>query len=551
MRLHSKQIFVFLGLVVGVSGIAFTGFDRSNSSFGRSRTITQLNSIPRCYRFISEDSPENLPASELEPIQSTWCYQDVQTTSGRAQLIFNADSEQVRLEESALVYEEGDFSHGSLAKGEVTVHRSHINFLNPLPVPLRETELNEAEMIAPAKLRKGVSTEQMMSVVNKLNITPARVITRTITEGTIDVQLPDAKLPYGAYWWPHNGLPLSSGADSPLGKYDRYITARTGVDPKSRDWETQYHSLQHVPWGGHCNGWAASSILHKEISEPRWDEKNKMLIRNSDINGMYAEASFCVDWVFYGKRNNAAAGDDPKDVYPDKFHKALIYYIEKLQKPMALDYFSDERVDNNVIGGYTMKITKDTTPQTFLVTTTLKAHNYDLNINDKLGTATPRTFVYQYRLKTDANGEIVSGEWLSANPDFLWVPLAQKKCGRENPNINHAKIAEMVNTLPPVLRKEDAYGIVKDVVIPKSSPLDAIKITPVNKPEMAMVVDITSTATDLYIWNGSNWVGLTPGTQTVNYAASGAFDTVKIYNNSRSEAKVKVELKAVSYLNVP
>ena len=39
---------------------------------------------------------------------------------------------------------------------------------------------------------------------------------------------------------------------------------------------------------------------------------------------------------------------------------------------------------------------------------------------------------YEYTLDVDGQGKPIGGTWLSKNPDFLWAPIAQKECGREN-----------------------------------------------------------------------------------------------------------------------
>lgn len=554
MKLNSDVVLLFSVVTLGICGVAFNGFDSDNSSMGRSRSNIHLDSTPRCYNFESDQTPENLPANELATIHSTWCYQDVETESGIAQLVFNAENEKIQLEDAALVYPEGDLVHGSLLKGKVSVHRTHADFINPLPVPLRESELRETETINFVSPRTFSSLEQVKSVVTQLNQNPARVIHRNIIEGTMSSMLPDASLPYGAYWWPHKGLPLSNGPDSPLGKYDRYVLSRTGTDPKSREWETKYHSLQHVEWGGHCNGWAASSVLHKEITERRWDEKNKMIILNSDINGMYAEASFCVNWAFYGKRNNGAAGDDPKDISPDRFHKVLLYYIDQLKKPIAMDYYPEENVDNNVIGGYEMKISKGSTPDTFVVTTTLKAFDYDHYKLETVGVANRRDFTYKYRLKTDSNGEIVSGEWISSsNPDFLWVPLSQKKCGRENPYIDHKRIEEIVN-LPVLPIKTIPKNIVNEITIPKNSSVEVFKISPLQKEEIKLSVNFKTyghSYVQLEFGPNSDYYSLKSGAQVIPYEESDPIEKFYLRNTSHFEdVKVKIELNSISYLDI-
>src|SRR5262249_11654736 len=142
-----------------------------------------------------------------------------------------------------------------------------------------------------------------IAVRQALEHTKAAKTIYKVAEGHFEDAVDDSVLPYGGYWWPYATLELSSGPYSPLGKYDAYVTATTGANPESADWESAHHSDTAVEWGGHCNGWAASSILHEEISQPLWDPNNEVVIYDNDVNGMFAEASFCVDAVYYGARN--------------------------------------------------------------------------------------------------------------------------------------------------------------------------------------------------------------------------------------------------------
>ncbi|MCX6125847.1 MAG: hypothetical protein NTV34_14025 [Proteobacteria bacterium] len=239
-----------------------------------------------------------------------------------------------------------------------------------------------------------INTSKMKRLVRKRNI---------FEEGQFTSMIPEDKHPYGAYWWPHSGLPLITGDYSPLAKYDRFVRGKTGVDPMSRKWESDNHSLQHVEWGGHCNGWAASSILHKEATTIKWSREINHVILPSDFNGMLAEASFCVDLAFYGHRYNGTAGEDLKDISPEKFHQVLLYYIDQIKKPIATDYVQGVSVDNHVIVGYDMTITKDATlPNTYNVINELSMYGYDVNRNEVIGKSTESyTRRFTYQLTTD------------------------------------------------------------------------------------------------------------------------------------------------------
>ena len=80
----------------------------------------------------------------------------------------------------------------------------------------------------------------------------------------------------------------------------------------------------------------------------------------------------------------------------------------------------------------------------------LKNHYYDETRTNRTGPAPHNYRKYEYYLDTNDEGVITGGEWISNNPDFLWVPLSQKKCGRENPNIDHSWVQKIIETLPSI-----------------------------------------------------------------------------------------------------
>jgi hypothetical protein len=404
-----------------------------------------------CYEFEFSQSPEASSTGSLT--RQTWCYEQTNEEGVDRTLIYAAGGGP-RPELSALVERDANgvirrVAHGSLVRGKVTFHATSGFVINPMPVPLSE---NEAALLAKkvSVVEKAFGTAKS-ALRGKLAAAPQSFAKNKIAPGTLEEQLDDSLLPYGAYWWPYDTGELFAGPDSPLAKYDAYVEAKTGSNPQSVFWEQQNHSSTAVSWGGHCNGWAASALLYDEIEEPLWDPATGLTFTTSDINGLYAEASFCLDWAFYGERNNGWG--DPADIYPDKFHKVLVYYIQELKKPVILDYFRSEWVDNNVIGGYRFDITEESSlpggGTRYQVAATLYAHDYDHERNDSLGLATSRSFEYQYTLDVNADGEIIGGQWTGDdNPDFLWVPLSQKNCGRENPYVDPSILDELVTTLP-------------------------------------------------------------------------------------------------------
>jgi hypothetical protein len=430
------------------------------------RAAVSGGGMPRCYAISVSETPEASPwdmVRQHEADEQRWCYWD----QAQGTLVFNADEPTIRPELAALVewtadHRIGTITHGSLLKGVRSIHRSQVTAVDPLPVTLDERALGGASL----RSRIGLTDGQMVqayAIASQFRQSRAAAFRATVTEGTFTAMLDDSKLPYKGYWWPFATVDLAAGAHSPLGKYDAIVGKWTGTNPGSAAWESANHSTTAVAWGGHCNGWAASSVLYPDFTKYLWDKDSQQVLFPSDIKGILTEASFCVSFNFYGHRYNGNPGDDLLDIYPDLFHQTLVYYLSEVKKPIAFDYERDVPVDNNVITGYTMTITKTGVPNQFHVVAALRVHNYQPHRDEASGSATLRNRQYEYLLNTDANGNIVSGTWISDNPDFLWVPLAPKQnCSGKNPKLDLAQIDKLMTTLPEAKTSTLALGFSVD-----------------------------------------------------------------------------------------
>ena len=88
-----------------------------------------------------------------------------------------------------------------------------------------------------------------------------------------------ARVAWSGYWWP---MMSSQDRDDymnlydeggPLDKYDQYCVASGLPNPRSREFEGWRHFADKrmeqatgytAFWWGHCNGWAAASVLENE-----------------------------------------------------------------------------------------------------------------------------------------------------------------------------------------------------------------------------------------------------------------------------------------------
>lgn len=407
-----------------------------------------------CFQFESRLSrPERTTEFQIRnEAPSTWCYETVDTDSGSMRYVYNIDAGKVRVELAALVEIDSaervlSVTHGMLDRGSLSIRRIADASLSPMGVPLLESEAR----FTAVSVKRGFETNVEISaqqVLEKLllaqaNEAPMRV---SLAEGNFESSVPADKLPWRGFWWGRGTL--DTAPDAPLVVYDSIAQKWTGTDPRSRVWEVENHDKSMVDWAGHCNGWAASSVLYAEPTRALWEASTGRVIYPGQIKGLLAETNFCVQWAFYGQRYWGEAGDRLEDIDPDLFHKVLVYYINDLKKPVAVDYHRDAAVDNHVITGYRFNISKISARE-FAVQAVINISKYDEAYDrNGIGKAERYTRQYAYTLTTDANGEISGGRWTGGdNPDFLWVPLAQERCGWENPSVDQ-NIVDRIIKLP-------------------------------------------------------------------------------------------------------
>lgn len=398
--------------------------------------VNAQESPTACYQFSRPESPESAPTGTLRT--ELWCYQKLSSPQG-ALYVYNADGNDVRSELAFVIEPDGVMTHGSLLAGRKSIHRINGKLFNPYNVPA-------AEPLAVSAAFHGEIEELSESagkVLRELLTEPAEYTELLVREGEFGAMAASDIKPWRGFWWPYKSQRLSKGSNSPLAKYDRFVKAKTGTNPGAQDWENTYHKYKGAWWHGHCNGWAASSVLRPEPAFSVKDPVSGTVFSISDQKGILAETDYCASIAFFGKRYRGHAGDDLKDIYPKDFHHVLTYYIGTLKKPLAIDYYQNTTVDNHVVSGYKMTVSK-TGPDTFKVEAKLQVHKYDSSPNHKPGIAPTYTRTYKYTLQEDGDGQIIGGKWLTTNPDFLWAPLSPKDCNSNNPKMSHAYVDEIL-----------------------------------------------------------------------------------------------------------
>jgi hypothetical protein len=388
-----------------------------------------------CYKFTTQ----NTPVADIGDTSrtETWCYQRIAEPTG-ATYIYNVDNGEVKPELAMVVEPNGSKTHGSMLNGKVTVHRVMAPDFNPFPVPTLEPVDGARMLIESLDNELDDKADEVLRYLLS-NSMAAESIELMVSPGTY---VADASFrPWRGYWWPYRGRPLSGTTNSPLAKWDRFVQNRTGSNPGAAAWENGRHGYSGAWWNGHCNGWAASSVLRTQPTSSK--TVNGVTFTVSDLKGLLAEVDYCAKVAFFGTRYRGT-GQNYYDIDPATFHKTLQYYIGNLRKPVAMDYYANTVVDNHVVSGYTMNIVRTGT-NTFTVTTTLRMHKYDGFITNTPGMAPLYTRVYKYRLTQDSNGNVVSGSWLSANPDFVWVPLSPAPCSSNNPRIDRNLVNQLLS----------------------------------------------------------------------------------------------------------
>lgn len=371
----------------------------------------------------------------LQEEQENWCYQKKENGD---LYIYNADQEEVQQELSMVVEQSGTIVHSTVIQGELSTHRVEQSEINPLNIPIQEP--NDPPLAALPTERQRITAEQAYETLKR---NAPRVLPPTPTVPG-EQKASTVAIPWYGFSWPFRDRQLFNSPDAPLVKYEKVAESETGEKPGIVDWESKYHA-DGKWWGGHCNGWAVSTILRKEPATPVLHEKSNTRFSVSDLKGLHAVRDYCAKVALYGTRY-VNRKSDRRDVDAGLFHKVLVYYVGKVKKPVAIDFRDDAVVDTNVISGYDMKI-ENAGRNRFRVTTQLTLYRYDKKVSETVGPAPSYTRTYKYLLKTDDKGYITGSRWLSQNPDFVYVPLASGTCAGRHTGMD-GKLVDAILKLP-------------------------------------------------------------------------------------------------------
>jgi hypothetical protein len=125
------------------------------------------------------------------------------------------------------------------------------------------------------------------------------------------------------------GGPRLFDPDGPLARYDRYISTIGRAAPSTQEWERAEIRFSGLAWAGHCNGWAAASLLEPEPTEAR--VVNGVTFSVADQKGLLTSYHFADAAAW-------AAGSFEKDVEPAEFHRELTRSLGGQRKGLVFTF---------------------------------------------------------------------------------------------------------------------------------------------------------------------------------------------------------------------
>jgi hypothetical protein len=237
---------------------------------------------------------------------------------------------------------------------------------------------------------------------------------------------------WSGYWWPMlvtRGFHLydQSGPVTPLLKYGQ-ATGNFGA----LDWERRYKLTTNPAndWWGHCNGWAASTVLEPEPTRSVTRDRS-VVFSVGEIKGLLAvshQGDPTDGWA--GKAHKDGA-DINTDLRAQDFHYAVLFYLRDRRESLIFNITDKPQVWNYPAYAFQMNgVTDRRNPNVTLVTTTLTFANNNVQPNFVGTNSFARTYTYSVQGDPLASRRPVAAEWAgisrSDHPQFLWHPAFQR-----------------------------------------------------------------------------------------------------------------------------
>ncbi len=229
--------------------------------------------------------------------------------------------------------------------------------------------------------------------------------------------------PWAGHWWPQapGGRNLYDPGEA-LAQYDQYVLATRGYDPGARAWQ-EAHKSHDASWAGHCQAWAAASILTRE--PPREGITKAGVSFGHDaleglITSVYEVPSIA---GFWGQRNDSTApgtGIARDDFDPAWMDYLLRYYVQEHGSSFVMDTDPGSPVWNFPVAGFE-RSTSNNGDGSVRVRTDVWFRKPTAGVAG----FDPNSFfrkTYEYDLWNTPDGRSSTGRWVSVDrPDFAWA----------------------------------------------------------------------------------------------------------------------------------
>jgi Transglutaminase elicitor len=197
-------------------------------------------------------------------------------------------------------------------------------------------------------------------------------------------------------------------------------------------------------WEGLGNGWASATLLHPEPRPIILENPQGVQIPfgSSDIKAILSyyfafgknlpQTKHLGFRCFVREINSSTEPACFDDLNPKDFHITLANEIGLRKKSIIVDVDQFEAVWNHPVESYRIEIdeSSDSRLKKIKLYLTYVANSEKNSWEQILGTNLQKkvTRIYQYELKLDTDGEIISGKWMSKDrPDFIWKLTSKAK----------------------------------------------------------------------------------------------------------------------------
>lgn len=249
----------------------------------------------------------------------------------------------------------------------------------------------------------------------------------------------DEDRPWSGYWYPKYRPEMFETDDSPLGKFDQYLS-KMGINSSIAEWErARWRPGIYAAWEGLCDALAIAAVLTKE---PRRSVTiNDVTFTAADQKAL-AVKYFEGYWPpIYGLRYDGTAKTDGEmqDIRPEAFHRIAEVIIGERKQALLIDSDPGPEVWAKPIYRITWSIAKDPDIENaYLVNAfpTIIEQRGSVPQSDEeswtnyfIDSSSPKL---EYRLYVDPNDrkgkkmKVIAGEWINSSadnhPDFVMIP---------------------------------------------------------------------------------------------------------------------------------